>query len=144
MKLHAPFGLRTELHVPLDLRLTLHRALQWNSKCHFSTRDSMFYLTLHDIGRSQWPRGLRHEMSSPARTLQSWVWIPLKASICISVSSVFVLPRVGSGLASGWYPDQGVLPTVYDYETEVKRSVSRMPYAPSGSNRDREIRYRAL
>jgi hypothetical protein len=30
-------------------------------------------------GRSQWPRGLRHEMSSPARTPGPWVRIPLKA-----------------------------------------------------------------
>jgi hypothetical protein len=43
--------------------------------------------------------------------------------------------RVGSGLATGWSPIQGVLPTVWDSETEVKRSVSRMPYVPSGSSR---------
>jgi hypothetical protein len=29
--------------------------------------------------RSQWPRGLRHELSSPARTAGSWVRIPIKA-----------------------------------------------------------------
>jgi hypothetical protein len=29
--------------------------------------------------RSQWARGLRHELSSAARTLGSWVRIPLKA-----------------------------------------------------------------
>jgi hypothetical protein len=34
--------------------------------------------------RSQWPRGLRHELSSLARKLGSWVRIPLKAwmSVC--------------------------------------------------------------
>jgi hypothetical protein len=34
--------------------------------------------------RSQWPRGLRHEPSSLAQTLGSWVRIPLKArmSVC--------------------------------------------------------------
>jgi hypothetical protein len=34
--------------------------------------------------RSQWPRGLRHELSSLARTLGSWVRNPLKAwmSVC--------------------------------------------------------------
>jgi hypothetical protein len=31
------------------------------------------------VRRSQWPRGLRHELSSPARALGSWVRIPLKA-----------------------------------------------------------------
>jgi hypothetical protein len=47
---------------------------------------SLFYrILLHlqgsrfDIGRSQWRRGLRHEMSSPALTLGSWVRIPLEA-----------------------------------------------------------------
>jgi hypothetical protein len=41
--------------------------------------------------RSQWPRGLRHELSSSARTLGSWVRIPLEASIAVCVYSVFVL-----------------------------------------------------
>jgi hypothetical protein len=37
------------------------------------------------ICRSQWPRGLSHELSSPARTLGSWVGIPLEAwmSVCV-------------------------------------------------------------
>jgi hypothetical protein len=29
-------------------------------------------------GRSQWPRSLRHELSSPAPTLRSWVRMPLR------------------------------------------------------------------
>jgi hypothetical protein len=43
--------------------------------------------------RSQWPRGLRHELSSPAQTLGSWVWIPLEAWMCVCAYSVFVLYR---------------------------------------------------
>jgi hypothetical protein len=39
--------------------------------------------TLHFLGgemdRLQWPRFVLHEMSSPARTLGSWVRIPLEA-----------------------------------------------------------------
>jgi hypothetical protein len=62
--------------------------------------------------RSQWPRGLRHEMSSPAWTLGSWVRIPLEAWMFVYVYSVFVLSCVGSGLAKGWSPVQGVLPIV--------------------------------
>jgi hypothetical protein len=42
-------------------------------------------------GRSQWPCGLRHEPSSLARTLESWVRIPFKAWISVRVYSVFVL-----------------------------------------------------
>jgi hypothetical protein len=72
--------------------------------------------------RSQWPRGLRHELSSLVRTLD-------REFYC-----VFVL---GSGLATGWSLVQGVLLNVLDKETEVKRSVSRVSNAPSGSNRNK-------
>jgi hypothetical protein len=40
---------------------------------------------------SRWPRGLRHEPSSPARTLGSWARIPFKAWMFVCVYSVFVL-----------------------------------------------------
>jgi hypothetical protein len=63
--------------------------------------------------RSQWPRGLRHEMSSPARTLGTWVRNPLETWTFVCVYSVFMLSCVGSGLATGWSLVQGVLPTVY-------------------------------
>jgi hypothetical protein len=41
-----------------------------------------------------WPRRLRHELSSPARTLGSWVRIPLKARMSVRVYSVLVLSCV--------------------------------------------------
>jgi hypothetical protein len=41
-------------------------------------------------GRSQCPRGLRHEMSSPAWKLASWVRIPLNTWMSVCVYSVFV------------------------------------------------------
>jgi hypothetical protein len=43
------------------------------------------------LRRSQWPRGLRNELSSPAQTLGSWVRIPLEAWMFVCVHSVFVL-----------------------------------------------------
>jgi hypothetical protein len=47
------------------------------------------------------PRSLRHELFSPARTLGSWVRIPLKAwTICVCLFSVRVVLCVGSGLAT--------------------------------------------
>jgi hypothetical protein len=55
--------------------------------------------------------GLRHEISSPARTLGSWVRIPLKAWLSFCVYPVFVL---GRGLETGWSPVQGVLTAVLD------------------------------
>jgi hypothetical protein len=39
--------------------------------------------------RSQWPRGLRHEPSSPTRTLGSWGWVPHKA--WMSLLCAFIL-----------------------------------------------------
>jgi hypothetical protein len=51
--------------------------------------------------RSQWPRGLRHELSSLARTLGSWVRIPVEAWMSVCVYSVCVVLCVGSGLATG-------------------------------------------
>jgi hypothetical protein len=46
------------------------------------------------IGRSQWPPPPRHELSSPARTLGSWVQIPLEAWMSVCVYSMFVLSCV--------------------------------------------------
>jgi hypothetical protein len=52
-----------------------------------------------------------HVWSSIARTLGSWVQIPLEAWMCVRVFCV-VLSCVVSGLATGWSPVQGVLPNV--------------------------------
>jgi hypothetical protein len=38
--------------------------------------------------RSQWPRGLRHEMSSPAQTLGLWIRIPFGARLLVRVCPV--------------------------------------------------------
>jgi hypothetical protein len=51
--------------------------------------DKLAILDIH--GRSQWPRGLRHEPSSPDRTLGMWVRIPLKTWMSVCVYSVFLL-----------------------------------------------------
>jgi hypothetical protein len=61
---------------------------------------------------SQWPRGLKHELSSPAQTPGSWVRIPLKAWMSVYIYSVFTVLYAGSGLTTGWSPVKGVLPTV--------------------------------
>jgi hypothetical protein len=60
---------------------------------------------------SQRPRGLRHVLSSVAWTLESQVRILTGAWMCPRFFYV-VLSCVGRGLASGWSPVQGVLPTV--------------------------------
>jgi hypothetical protein len=56
-------------------------------------------------GRSQWPRGLRHELSSLARTLGSWVWIPLKALVSVCAFILCLCCPV-----CGWRPCDGLNP----------------------------------
>jgi hypothetical protein len=66
----------------------------------------------------------RHELSSLARTLGSWVRIPLKARmfgvcVCMCLFFVRVVLCLGRGLATRWSLVQGVLPSVKnDYGTE--------------------------
>jgi hypothetical protein len=52
----------------------------------FSQRRDQISNTHRRGSRSQWPRGLRHEMSSPAQTMGLWVQIQLKARM-----SAFIL-----------------------------------------------------
>jgi hypothetical protein len=65
------------------------------------------------LGRSHWPRGLIYELSSPARTLESWIRISLEAWMSVCVYSVCVVLYIGRGPVTGWSPVQGVQPTVY-------------------------------
>jgi hypothetical protein len=76
------------------------------------------YLSVY--GRSQWPRGLRHELPSLARTLGSNPTHGM--DVCVSL--ICYLLYVGSGLATGWSPVQGVLPTVYRNKKLKKRPKS--------------------
>jgi hypothetical protein len=90
--------------------------------------------------RSQWPRGLRYEMSSPAWTLGSFVRIPLEAWMFVCVYSVFVLFCVGSGLATGWSLVQGVLPIVYKCKiTEPHKEEAKARYGLQRHIRRRRI-----
>jgi hypothetical protein len=80
-----------------------------------SHNEELYYLYSSNIirSRSQWPRGLRHEMSSPAQTPGSWVRIPLDAQMSVSVYSIFVMSYLGNSLATSWSPVSGVLQTAY-------------------------------
>jgi hypothetical protein len=51
--------------------------------------------------RPQWPRVLRHELSSVSQTLGSWVQIPREVWKSVGVYSVCVVLCVGSGLCDG-------------------------------------------
>jgi hypothetical protein len=50
--------------------------------------------------RSQWPRGLRLELSSSAPTLRSWIQIPLEAWMFVCIYSDCFVLCVGSGLTT--------------------------------------------
>jgi hypothetical protein len=54
----------------------IHFYGSWTLKVIFLSYNSV-------LSRSQWPHGLRHEPSSPAQTLGSWVRIPLEAYISV-------------------------------------------------------------
>jgi hypothetical protein len=62
----------------------IYQLTENNNRCYWYVLLRDMYP--HTIGRSQWPRGIRHELSSPARTLGSWIRIPLKARM-----SAFIL-----------------------------------------------------
>jgi hypothetical protein len=58
--------------------------------CHNVAKHTKF-----DLGRLQWPSGLRHELFSPAPTLRSWVRIPLKHGclclFCVRFSCFYIV-----------------------------------------------------
>jgi hypothetical protein len=87
-----------------------------------------------DASRSWYPSGLRHELSSLARTPGPWVRIQLWTwmfSVCVYIYvCVFLCLCTGRGLETSWSPVQGVLPTVLDLVTEVKRKVLRRRRRP--------------
>jgi hypothetical protein len=69
----------------------------------FAMLRNIFLINVHGMNQnspSQWPRGLRHKLSSLTRTLGSWVRIPLKAWLSVCIYSMFVL-CVDRGLATG-------------------------------------------
>jgi hypothetical protein len=56
--------------------------------------ETVYACCIEHQSRQQRPRGLRHELPSPAQTLGSWVRIPLEAWMSVCVYSVFILPCV--------------------------------------------------
>jgi hypothetical protein len=55
---------------------------------------------------SQWPRRLRHEISSLAKTLGSWVWIPLEARMS-AFFKCLCCPVEVAGLRGADLPSKG-------------------------------------
>jgi hypothetical protein len=80
----------------------------------FSTSVQNIITLMYSLGRSQWPHGLRHKLSSLARSNAGIVGSnPTQGmDVCVCVYSVCVVLCVGSGLAMGWSVVQRVLLTV--------------------------------
>jgi hypothetical protein len=90
-------------------------------------------------------------LSALARTLVSWVRIPLRAwmfGVCMSLFCVCVDLCLGSGLATGWSLVQGVLPSVKnDYGTEqeawdlngLEGSLKKISTTDYAASNDKEI-----
>jgi hypothetical protein len=116
--------------VGVGVKLTIHLQLVPRSRKCGSIRPVLNSLStgtvlpmyIYIYSQSQLPRGLKHERSSLARTLGSWVRIPLRAwmfGMCMRLFYVCVVLCVGSSLATGWSLVQGVLPSVInDYGIE--------------------------
>jgi hypothetical protein len=58
----------------------------------------LIYLREESLCRSQWPRGLWHELSSPARTLGLWVRNTLKAWMYVFILCLYM-----------WQPSDGLI-----------------------------------
>jgi hypothetical protein len=85
--------------------IVLKRYFRNTAYCLQNHDQNVFSCCIWTFGRSQWLRGLGHELSSPARTLGSSARIPLETWMSVCIYSLCV--------ATGWSPIQGVLPTLH-------------------------------
>jgi len=70
---------------------------------------------------SQWPNSLQYVLSLVNWTRGLWYEIPLEAWMCVHIFLHCVALCVGRGLALGWSPVQGVLPTLQKINLDQNR-----------------------
>jgi hypothetical protein len=141
-------------HIPIIKIIVMFknalRVLSLLQKCSICYRESVVGISdcmkyCLSTCQSQWPRGLRYEMSLPAWTLGSWVRIPLEAWMFVRVYSVFVLSCVSSCIATGWSLVQGVLPIVYKCKmTEPHKEEAKARYGLQRHTRRRRMHVNIL
>jgi hypothetical protein len=92
---------------------TLYLTFRFVWRFYFVTH-CYLYFTIRLIlnGRSQWPRGLRHELFARSDTGIVGSNPTQGMDVCVCVYSVCVVLCVGSGLATGLSLVQEVLPSV--------------------------------
>jgi hypothetical protein len=82
-----------------------------------------FTCTEEHCSRSQWSRGLRHEpVFGRWNTGIVGSYHALGLDVCVCLFCVCIVLCVGSGLATGWSPNQGVLPSVKIKYAKRRRS----------------------
>jgi hypothetical protein len=110
------------LKVKVEYKTIYPRRYDFSMKIFFIT---LFYDAISSPGRSQWPRGLRHELSSPAQTLGSWVRIPLEVWMSVCVYSVYV-----EALRRADPPSRESYRLCIDQETEKAAKVQQRAVEP--------------
>jgi hypothetical protein len=104
-----------------SVRLPKCGLLKWTINWKYSKQESYSYILKSSDRPIAMAARSRYEVSSPAPTLRSWVRITPKAWMAVCIYSVCVVLCVGSSLAMGWSPVQGVVPTVYRIRKLNKR-----------------------
>jgi hypothetical protein len=125
-KIEASLNTKVLMHSSYNLHLNNQTMLQF-----WKQHINILYITRC---QSQWPLSLRHEMSSPTQTLGSSVWIPLKAWMSLHL---FCVCMWVVALHQADRPSKESYQLSKIKKLEWKQSVSQMPYAQSGSNRNR-------
>jgi hypothetical protein len=82
------------------------------------------------IGRTEWPRGLRHELSSLARTMGSWVRTPGKAWMFVCVHLFCVCGQVAALRRADHSPKESYRLCKKDYETEEETRAQQRAVEP--------------
>jgi hypothetical protein len=91
------------------ITLVILTTMRTSNLTYFNSNLIMLYRDMPAIE----PSGLRHVLSSLARTLGSLVRIPLRAwmfGVCMCLFCICVFLCLGRGLATSWSLVQGVLP----------------------------------